>query len=382
MSCDLMEAIKQEQQPRVRQSVRFSLERQCSMALVPTPPSFDSGEADLFPELEEDLVAEDEPESLAEFMLSQDTHWVREKSASPVPKSSPVAKSSRVEFPSVRQFYKGVTLWKVCFPSSLLGLSLSLSLTNMWNYHFPAFAYVQVLPNTKCPAGKDHYSPGFAQTVAHPTYQERVRTAVECGTSNCGVPLHLNDFVVLDVDCVFVDDHGVKQVDTMLLECVKRALPARNHTYCVVSNPLPGLVDFLSAAACLISLFCMSVCASGSDQTWWISFLLPQHRSQGHGQDYQGLPRSVEIVWRRFDVWQIAHRRCLLQGGRHGAQLIGQWRGPTCTGLVTRSGRRQRKRRNSRASNASSTYCGGRRTPPTRGLASPESQRITTTMTM
>ena len=98
------------------------------MALVPTPPSFDSGEADLFPELEADLVAEDEPESLAEFMLSQDTHWVREKSASPVPKSSPVAKSSRVEFASVRQFYKGVTLWKVCFPSSLLGLSLSLYL--------------------------------------------------------------------------------------------------------------------------------------------------------------------------------------------------------------------------------------------------------------
>ena len=194
----------------------------------------------------------------------------------------------------------------------------------MWNYHFPAFAYVQVLPNTKCPAGKDHYSPGFAQTVAHPTYQERVRTAVECGTSNCGVPLHLNDFVVLDVDCVFVDDHGVKQVDTMLLECVKRALPARNHTYCVVSNPLPGLVDFLSAAACLISLFCMSVCASGSDQTWWISFLLPQHRSQGHGQDYQGLPRSVEIVWRRFDVWQIAHRRCLLQGGRHSLSANGE----------------------------------------------------------
>ena len=228
------------------------------MALVPTPPSFDSGEADLFPELEEDLVAEDEPESLAEFMLSPDAHWVREKSASPVAKSARVASTS--SFSSVRQFYKGVTLWKVCFLSSLLGLSLSLSLTNMWNYHFPAFAHVQVLPNTKCPAGKDHYSPGFAQAVSLPAYQERVRTAVECGTSNCGVPLHLNDFVVLDVDCVFVDDQGMKQVDTMLLECVKKALPAKNHTYCVVSNPLPGLVVFLSAAACLTSLFCVCVC--------------------------------------------------------------------------------------------------------------------------
>ena len=142
------------------------------MAVVQTPPSFDSGEADLFPELDEDLPAEDEPESLAEFMLSQNTHWVREK---PVPMSSRIGtttKSSSSSFSSVGQFYQGVTLWKVCFPSSLLSLALSLSLTNMWYYDFPAFAHVQVLPNTKCPAGKDHYSPQFAQAVTLPAYQE------------------------------------------------------------------------------------------------------------------------------------------------------------------------------------------------------------------
>ena len=106
----------------------------------------------------------------------------------------------------------------------------------------PCAVCVQVLSNRKCPTGKGHYSEAFKDQLRNPDYQERVRRNVESHTSNCGVPLHVNDLVVLDIDCVHIDAHGARSIDTMLLECVKEALPQKDHTYCVVSIKVAWLL--------------------------------------------------------------------------------------------------------------------------------------------
>ena len=91
---------------------------------------------------------------------------------------------------------------------------------------------MQVLPNRKCPAGTGHYTDAFLHTLSRPAYQADVRRQVKAGTANCGVPLHANDYVVFDIDCVSQNDG----VDLVLLETVKGYLPRQDgHTYCVVS---------------------------------------------------------------------------------------------------------------------------------------------------
>ena len=117
----------------------------------------------------------------------------------------------------------------------------------------------QVLANKKCPAGKNHYADGNLVEIRQAKYQQEVRTSVAERRSNCGVPLHANNYVVLDIDCVKVEGNGQRVVDTLLIENIKKMLSPQQHTYCVVSIKLARARARVCVCVCACVGFC--VCA-------------------------------------------------------------------------------------------------------------------------
>ena len=59
----------------------------------------------------------------------------------------------------------------------------------------------KVKANEKIPVGTSHYSESTRVCVVSSEYQKDVRRFVRQG-GNCGVPLHINPYIVVDFDIV------------------------------------------------------------------------------------------------------------------------------------------------------------------------------------